>query len=246
MQELEALFDALPDVVFFVKDGSGRYAHANLTLVARLGLRRREQVVGRSVEELFPAALARSFAAQDRRVLRGERITDHLELHLFPNRSPGWCLTCKRPLAERGRVSGLIGISRDLGPPDGRHPTYDRLRRVVAHLKEHYASPVRMQSVAALAEVSVSQLERHCRRVFQLTPQQLLAKFRIDAAMRELAGEASVARIAAACGFADQSAFARRFKATVGMTPRDYRAHAWRAGGGSAQPSLSGADLVGA
>ncbi len=162
MQELEALFDALPDVVFFVKDGSGRYAHANLTLVARLGLRRREQVVGRSVEELFPAALARSFAAQDRRVLRGERITDHLELHLFPNRSPGWCLTCKRPLAERGRVSGLIGISRDLGPPDGRHPTYDRLRRVVAHLKEHYASPVRMQSVAALAEVSVSQLERHC------------------------------------------------------------------------------------
>ena len=29
--ELEALFDALPDVVFFVKDHQGRYTHANLT-----------------------------------------------------------------------------------------------------------------------------------------------------------------------------------------------------------------------
>jgi AraC-like DNA-binding protein len=26
-----------------------------------------------------------------------------------------------------------------------------------------------------------------------------------------------------ACGFADQSAFARQFKATVGMTPREFR-----------------------
>ncbi len=236
--ELEALFDALPDVVFFVKDRQGRYAHANLTLVARLGLERRAEVVGRSVEELFPAALARTYAAQDRRVLGGERIADHLELHLFPNRSPGWCLTCKRPLAERGSVTGLIGISRDLGQPDGRHPTYDRLRRVVSFLREHYAGPVRLQHLAALAEVSVSQLERHCRRVFQLTPQQLIAKFRIEAAMRELAGDASVASIAAACGFADQSAFARRFKATVGMTPRDYRAHALRAGAGGAEPSI--------
>ncbi len=234
--ELEALFDALPDVVFFIKDRDGRYVHANLTLVARLGLRRRDEVVGRSVEELFPAALARNFAAQDRRVLGGEPIADQLELHLFPNRSPGWCLTAKRPLVERGRVTGLIGISRDLGAPDGQHPTYDRLRRVVAYLKQHHADAIRMPTLAALAEVSVSQLERHCRRVFQLTPQQLLGKFRIEAAMHALTGGASVAQIGAACGFADQSAFARRFKATVGMTPRDYRAHVTRTGG--APPAL--------
>ena len=33
--ELERLFDALPDVVFFVKDGAGRYTHANVTLIDR-------------------------------------------------------------------------------------------------------------------------------------------------------------------------------------------------------------------
>ena len=41
--------------------------------------------------------------------------------------------------------------------------------------------------------------------------------------MRLLQGAGSVADIGLACGFTDQSAFARQFKATVGMTPRDFR-----------------------
>jgi len=220
---IETLFDALPDVVFFVKDQGGRYTHANLTLVRRLGLKRREQVIGRNVGELFPLALSGGYAEQDRRVLDGERIDNQLEVHLFPNRAPGWCLTCKQPLPGKAGVAGLIGISRDLGQPDGRHPTYDRLRRVLAYLQKHYPERVRVHTLAELAGVSVAQLERQFRKVFQLTPQQLLAKLRIEAAMRLLRAEGSVASIGLACGFTDQSAFTRQFKATVGMTPRDYR-----------------------
>ena len=222
-EELESLFDVLPDVVFFVKDAAGRYTHANLTLVRRLGLKRRAQVIGHSATELFPAHMGGSYAAQDRRVLGGETIEDQLEVHIFPNRAPGWCLTRKHPLRVRGKVRGVIGISRDLGQPDGRHPTYDRLRRVVDHLQQHYAENVRMSKLAELAGVSLAQLERHFRNVFQITPQQALTRLRIEAAMRLLNGEDSIAAIGLACGFADQSAFARQFKATVGMTPRAYR-----------------------
>jgi len=221
--ELEGLFDALPDVVFFVKDAAGRYTHANLTLVRRLGLRRRAQVIGRGVAELFPAHMGGSYAAQDRRVLAGETIEDQLEVHIFPNRAPGWCLTRKHPLRVRGKVRGVVGISRDLGQPDGRHPTYDRLRRVIDHLQRHYADNVRIAELAELAGVSLAQLERHFRNVFQITPQQALTRLRIEAAMRLLVGADSIAAIGLACGFADQSAFARQFKATVGMTPRAYR-----------------------
>ena len=221
--ELEALFDALPDVVFFVKDTTGRYTHANLTLVRRLGLRRREDVIGRGVTELFPVAMGGSYASQDRRVLGGEVIENQLEVHIFANRAPGWCLTCKRPLRQDDGICGVVGISRDLGQPDGRHPTYQRLRRVLAHLQEHYAESIRVATLAELAELSVAQLERHFRRVFQLTPQQVLTKLRIEAAMRMLQGRDSVAAIGLACGFADQSSFTRQFKATVGMPPRDYR-----------------------
>ena len=106
--ELESLFDALPDVVFFVKDTAGRYTHANLTLVRRLGLKRRAQVIGHGVAELFPAHMGGSYAAQDRRVLAGETVEDQLEVHIFPNRAPGWCLTRKHPLRVRGKVRGVI------------------------------------------------------------------------------------------------------------------------------------------
>lgn len=221
--ELEPLFDALPDVVFFVKDATGRYTHANLTLVRRLGLKRRSEVIGKAASELFPATMGGSYAAQDQRVLSGDLVENQLEVHIFNNRTPGWCLTCKRPLRVRGEVRGVIGISRDLGQPDGRHPTYDRLRRVLNHMQENFAESLRVHVLAELAALSVAQLERHFRRVFQLTPQQLLTKLRIEAAMRLLLGNDTVASVGLACGFVDQSAFARQFKATVGMSPRDYR-----------------------
>jgi AraC-like DNA-binding protein len=223
-QELEVLFDALPNVVFFVKDQLGRYTHANLTLVSRLGMKHRSEVVGRTANELFPAGLGGVYSAQDRRVLDGELIEDHLEVHIFPNRKPGWCLTCKRPVRVGNCIQGLVGISRDLKSPDGRHPTYDRLRRVCTHLQQHYGNAVSMQTLADLAGLSVAQLERHFNRVFLLTPRQALNKLRIEAAMRLLRGDGSVASIGAACGFTDQSAFTRRFRSTVGMAPRAYRA----------------------
>jgi AraC-like DNA-binding protein len=224
--ELERLFDALPDVVFFVKDEEGRYTHANVTLIRRLGCKHREQVIGLTTNALFPANLGTSYALQDRRVLAGETIEHQLEVHLFPNHAAGWCLTCKRPLVRDGKIRGLVGISRDLGHPDSRHPTYDRLRRVLTYLQEHYAEAVRVRALAELADFSVAQLERHFHRVLQLTPQQWLAKLRIEAAMRMLRGDQSIAQVGLACGFTDQSAFTRQFKATTGMTPRDYRAMA--------------------
>jgi AraC-like DNA-binding protein len=89
---------------------------------------------------------------------------------------------------------------------------------------------VRMQALADLAGLSLSQLERQFRRVFHLTPQQWLTRLRIEAAMQQLQGEDTIAAIGQSCGFSDQSAFSRQFKAMVGLTPRDYRRLAPAAG----------------
>lgn len=223
VEELVPLFDALPDVVFFVKDLAGRYTHANLTLVRRLGLDSREDLIGKSPDELFPASLGKSYAAQDQRVLGGETIENQLEVHIFNNRTSGWCITFKRPLHVRQEIRGLMGVSRDLGQPDGHHPAYDRVRQVLQYMQKHFGDQIRVAALAGMAGMSVAQLERYFRRVFQLTPQQLLTKLRIDAAMAMLRGDDTIAAIGQACGFVDQSAFARQFKATAGMTPRDYR-----------------------
>jgi PAS domain S-box-containing protein len=222
-ETLEAILDAVPDVVFFVKDTAGRYTHVNLTLMRRVGMKRREDVVGRSVRELYSAPLGDLYARQDQRVLRGETIENQLEVQVFPNRTLGWCVTHKRPLRKNGEICGIIGISRDLGQPDKKQPIYTRLRSILDYLQTHYAENLRVQFLAALGDLSVAQLERHFRRVFQITPQQMLTKLRIEAAMAMLCGNDSIAAIGQSCGFADQSAFARQFKGTVGMTPTVYR-----------------------
>jgi AraC-like DNA-binding protein len=75
--------------------------------------------------------------------------------------------------------------------------------------------------------MSVAQIERYFLRIFHLTPRQMIIQTRLDAAARMLAltgkEAASVADIAQACGYGDHSAFARQFKATVGVTPSQYR-----------------------
>src|ERR1700743_1366941 len=87
---LERLFDALPDVVFFAKDAEGRYTHANQTLLDRLRLTKRAQLVGRRADELFPGGLGDRYREQDEAVLRGgPEIVGQLELHLYPHRAPG-------------------------------------------------------------------------------------------------------------------------------------------------------------
>lgn len=221
--EVARLFDALPDVVFFAKNREGRYTHVNQTLVRRLGKRRREDVVGRDPESLFPDPLGASYRAQDRKVLDGRVIENQLEVHLFPDRAAGWCLTCKYPLHGAGGLIGVIGISRDLGRPDERRLTYERLMRVVEYLEAHYQDNVQVDTLAGLAEVSVAQLERHFRRVFQLSPRQMLTRLRIDAAMRMLHESGSIASIALACGYGDQSAFTRQFRNLTGLTPGQFR-----------------------
>ena len=235
---LERLFDALPDVVFFAKDAEGRYTHANQTLVDRLRLTKRAQLVGRRTDDLFPGGLGDRYREQDEAVLRGgPEIAGQLELHLYPNRAPGWCLTHKLAWREpaagggrrRDRIVGLVGLSRDLATPGLSHATppatYARVAHVVERLQHDFAEPLQIGELARAAGLSIAQLERHVTQLYRVSPRQLLARARLDAALALLAeGDASVATIAHACGYADPSAFARQFKRSTGLSPSDWRA----------------------
>jgi AraC-like DNA-binding protein len=222
----EELFDLLADVVFFVKDAEGRYVLVNVTLMRRCGLQDKRGLIGRTPLDVFPAELGASYAAQDRQVITtGEPIHDRLELHLYPNRAPGWCLTHKIPLFDRdGQIVGLAGISRDLRMPDKEHPVYRRIAVAVTYIQEHYDEPLRVEELARIAKISVAQFERYLQRIFDLTPKQLIIKTRLDAAAHLLAGDRSVAEIALSCGYADHSAFSRQFRVIVGLSPIKYRA----------------------
>jgi AraC-like DNA-binding protein len=222
---LERLFSQLPDVVFFAKDSQGRYARVNDTLLERCGIKHRAKLLGLTAEQVFPKPLGSSYSAQDQLVLReGVELRDKLELHLYPGGSRGWCLTFKAPIYARGAVAGLVGISRDLHRPNEFDADYRMLARAVEHLQAHYAEEIRLDSLARGVGLSLDRFERLVKRVFYLTPRQLLAKTRIEAASKLLVtGTRSIADIAHACGYCDHSAFTRQFKATVGLAPAQFR-----------------------
>lgn len=219
------LLDAIPNAAIFVKDTQARYRLANHSLVRRCGLRQMEQLLGRTSAEVFPAQLGPGYTEQDRRVLElGVTLNDQLELHLSGSREPTWCLTHKHPLRSGGRdIIGLMGISIDLPSANGEHPAYPRLAAVDAHIRQHFQDGVTMQQLTHLAGMSVAQLERYCKRVFHLSPRQMIHKARLEHAHRLLGTAMPITEVALQCGYTDHSAFTRQFKMLTGLTPRQYR-----------------------
>ncbi len=219
------LFDALPEVVFFAKDAEGRYRAVNDTLVRRLGRRTKRELLGKTARELFPAPLGERYLAQDLHVCRtGRLVEDLLELHLYPDGHEGWCVTTKVPIrGPDGAVAGLAGTSRDVRSPEPG-AGFEGLAGVLRLLHERPGGSLRVEELARLAGLSPDRFSRRVRSIFGLSPTQLVIKVRVDAARRMLRETAApIARVALACGYCDQSAFTRQFKAVTGLTPVQYR-----------------------
>jgi len=222
----EALFDCLPDVVFFIKNRRCEYVVMNQTLVERCGRRSKSELTGRRADELFPPPLGESYRAQDESVLRGGRaILKQLELHFHASGGRGWCLTNKLPLRNReGRVIGLMGISKDLRAANERGADFSSVAKMVRHIQENFGARLRVKDLAAGAGLSGYQFEERIREIFQLTAGQLIQKTRMEAAVQRLREtDDGIASIALDCGYSDQSAFTRQFRQTTGMTPTAWR-----------------------
>jgi AraC-like DNA-binding protein len=219
------LLDSIPSTVFFIKDLQARYLAANLTLAQRCGFKTVTPLLGKTSAEVFPAVLGPVYTEQDQRVLRqGITIKGQLELHLYGSREPGWCLTHKLPLYGRdGQIIGMAGISFDLQAARDAHPAYQRLAVVDRYIREHYNEAIRMDDLTAIADLSVAQLERYCKRIFHLTPRQMIHKVRLEHASRLLLGELPITDVALQCGYTDHSAFSRQFKSLTGVSPRQFR-----------------------
>ena len=226
LQPIAPLLDTLSDVVFFIKDREARYAFVNQTLARRCGFKHSEELLGRTADMVFPENFGPLYTEQDRRVLSSGRVlADQLELHLYFGNQPIWCLTHKLALKdEQGHIVGLAGISRDLQSPQSSHPAYQKLAAVDSHIRDHFARPISLAELTEIAGYSVAQLERHCKRVFQLTPRQMIHKARLEEGSRLLLhSDLPITEIALRCGYTDHSAFSRQFRALTSLSPSQYR-----------------------
>jgi len=222
----EELFDRVDDTVFFIKDRDARYVAVNATLVRRCALADKAELIGRTAREVFPAPLGAGFEEQDRRVIaEGLSIVARLERHLYPNGGEGWCLTWKEPLSDAaGRIVGLSGISRDVPDPAGSHPEMAALSGTLAYLEDNLDAPLRIPHLAARAGLSAFQFDQRLRALFGLSAGHYLTRARIERACGRLRrSEEPIGAIALECGYADQAAFTRQFRKSVGLTPGAYR-----------------------
>lgn len=108
-----------------------------------------------------------------------------------------------------------VGGSREMG----------QLGPVFSWLNAHYTEAASMGHLAALAHLSVSQLQRLFKRSTRMSVSDYVTQRRIGHACGLLLqGRVSMARIAEMVGYTDGAHFARQFKATKGCTPSQYRA----------------------
>lgn len=223
---VESIFDSLGDIVYCVKDRDGRYQSVNLAFVERVNVNDKSDMIGKTASDFFPEDLAAVYTAQDQTVFgEGRAIQGQLERITHRDGGMGWFLASKFPVrASEGQVIGLVGISQNLHTPSDSDLELSNLKTVVEYIHRHLDQPLRVEQLAEMVSLSSMQLDRRMKRVFRLSTKKYIMKCRLEEASRRLVDtDAPLSEVALTCGFSDQSAFTRQFRAAANMPPLTYR-----------------------
>jgi AraC family transcriptional regulator len=130
------------------------------------------------------------------------------------------------PVAIQGLVMEMFAaVSRNHSHPSVG-PPQRWLAWAVEFLRESYTEHLTLAQVASAAGVHPVYLAREFRRSHGCTIGEYIRRLRVERACRQLSSsDESLATIAAATGFSDQSHFSRTFKRLMGITPTQYRAN---------------------
>ncbi|MBK1830639.1 AraC family transcriptional regulator [Verrucomicrobiaceae bacterium R5-34] len=223
-----ALFQALPDVIFWIKDAEGRFVYVNQAFCHEVAKMSEDEVLGLKDGDIFPPTLAKVFLRGDQRVLKSRKPKLN-KPELLPNRMGGveWRSTSKIPLQDlEGNWVGTAGISRKTGYSE-QLPTSGGQRKlsvIVAAIHDNLQHQVSITSLAQAASISVSTLERLFREHMDTTPRQFILQVKMSAACDWLMNtEMQVREVANALGYEEHANFTRAFTKLMGMSPRAYQ-----------------------
>ena len=130
---LDSIIENIPDMIFVKDAATLRFVRFNKAGEQLLGYRR-EDLIGKSVHELFPAQEADFFALKDRDVLESQQMVDVPEEPVHTRHGPRLVHTMKIPIVDvRGEPQFLLGISRDITE---QRRAEEELRRYREHLED--------------------------------------------------------------------------------------------------------------
>ncbi|VVE60539.1 AraC family transcriptional regulator [Pandoraea captiosa] len=95
---------------------------------------------------------------------------------------------------------------------------------ILSKIHDEFSRPLALAELAAEAGQTELQFLRQFTRATGITPHAYLMEIRLQAARRMVAStDAPLAGIATECGFSHQSHMGRVFRASLGLTPQQYR-----------------------
>ncbi len=112
---LHALMDNIPDTIYF-KDRESKFTLINKAHAHLLGLDSADEAIGKRDADFFERKKAIKFLRDERRILEtGDPLINEFEEVTYPDGSKRWISMTKVPIFDKQkRVSGLVGISRDI------------------------------------------------------------------------------------------------------------------------------------
>jgi len=112
---LRALIDNVPDFMY-VKDLECRFLVANLSVARQMGAKTPAELLGKNDFDFYPREIAAPFYEDEQRVIRsGQAEVNREEAGVDPQGNVTQVMTTQVPLRDKnGRVTGLVGIGRDI------------------------------------------------------------------------------------------------------------------------------------
>lgn len=221
INQIIGMFDLLPELRFWVKDTRSRIVYANQVYIESTQFNDLEQIKGKTDFAFFPYHLAKQFIVDDKKVMKGELVSDRLEMNILSNGELAWFSTTKRPLFDTNKkIIGSFGFTRNLAHQSQLEFEVQKLKAPIEYIQENYKKAISVEELAQLSHISVSALERRFKKHLSKTPKQFLNELRLERARRFLVEtDLPIAAIAHECGFTEPSYFTKQFKKMFGELP---------------------------
>jgi len=115
-------------------------------------------------------------------------------------------------------------LSRKSGEQNSARQANFRIGDAIRYMNRHYAEPVELEKLAKIAKMSERSFFRHFHVSAGCSPIEYLMKIRLQHGCDLLInGNASIAEIAAECGFCDSNYFCKQFRRAFSVSPRTFR-----------------------
>ena len=129
--------------------------------------------------------------------------------------------------ADGRELQSCAGVENAEAEPAQTQGTQPRaVAEALQFIHENYANDLSLNEIAKAVNLSPFHVARLFKQSLGVSPHQYLIQLRVNSARSLLSagsGERSLAEVASAVGFADQSHLTRHFKRIVGVTPRQFR-----------------------